>query len=272
MMPIPESLMSPDCAPPFIITNNNNQTLSQKPKPVTSGKNQPSKLSMLQRPSSSPASMRSQKVVKKSADKSPLSPKKKVADADKVERVQKASKQIEKESEEVDNASQKIALDNGEKSVPPQQKQQKVIENREIENSATVIQKLWRGYCTRKKFTNKISDALHQKRTQDYISKLTKDMEKTKQALENERKIQQLQMQAINALWKKVSHMQISENPLKDISNNNLNSNELIQDLVKTCSVLTTQVYIENFKHQSIVFKFIFTFRCNNYKTQCKRF
>lgn len=33
-------------------------------------------------------------------------------------------------------------------------------------------------------------------------------MEMTKIQLENERKIQQLQMQAINALWKKVSCMQ----------------------------------------------------------------
>lgn len=246
-MPIPESLMSPDCAPPFIIAN---QIQSQKPKPVVT-KSQPSKLSVLQRPSSSPASMRSQKVVKKNTEKSPLlSPKKKVAE---IEKVTKVVKQAEKESEEVDNVSnKKKTLENGEKANnSTQQKQQRVIENREIENSviksATVIQKLWRGYCIRKKFNNKITDALHQKRTQDYITKLTKDMEKTKQALENERKIQQLQMQAINALWKKVSHMQISENPLKDISNNNLNSNDLIQDLVKTCSVLTTQVKIFNF-------------------------
>lgn len=33
-------------------------------------------------------------------------------------------------------------------------------------------------------------------------------MEATKAALESERKIQQLQMQAINALWKKVSTLQ----------------------------------------------------------------
>jgi centrosomal protein CEP97 len=251
MMPIPESLMSPDCPPPFIITN---QSQSQKTKPITTtGKSQLSKVSLLQRPSSSPASIRNQKTTttKKTSDKSPSSPKRKLAtESEKVEKNQKTVKQaVEKESHDVEDGKSKKTLQNGEKDkekiVPQpqqQQKQIKLIENREIENSAIVIQKLWRGYCIRKKFNNKISEVLHQKRTQDYITKLTKDMEKTKQALENERKIQQLQMQAINALWKKVSHMQISENPLKDYSNNNLNSNELIQDLVKTCSILTNQV------------------------------
>jgi centrosomal protein CEP97 len=37
-------------------------------------------------------------------------------------------------------------------------------------------------------------------------------MEATKAALDSERKIQQLQMQAINALWKKVSTLQASGN------------------------------------------------------------
>lgn len=248
MMPIPESLMSPDCAPTSIITN---QSQPQKSKPsITTSKSQLSKVSLLQRPSSSPASIRHQKTIKKSSEKSPLSPKKKISESEKIEKNQKVSKQAEKENQDVEDGKPKKSFENEEKAkilspLPSQQKQMKVIENREIENSATMIQKFWRGYCIRKKFNGKITEVLHQKRTQEYISKLTKDMEKTKQALENERKIQQLQMQAINALWKKVSHMQISENPLKDFSNNNnLNSNELIQDLVKTCSILTTQVNI----------------------------
>lgn len=70
-------------------------------------------------------------------------------------------------------------------------------------------------------------------------------METTKVALENERKIQQLQMQAINALWKKVSTLQpttanstINELPTLTESN----STAVVQDLAKTCSVLTNQV------------------------------
>ena len=76
-------------------------------------------------------------------------------------------------------------------------------------------------------------------------------METTKVALENERKIQQLQMQAINALWKKVSTMQpgnqstnnttVSDCSVMSLQNSN-NSTAIVQDLAKTCSVLTNQV------------------------------
>lgn len=73
-------------------------------------------------------------------------------------------------------------------------------------------------------------------------------METTKVALENERKIQQLQMQAINALWKKVSTLQPSTTsetvsapvvvpPVVEAS-----SAAVVQDLAKTCSILTNQV------------------------------
>lgn len=70
-------------------------------------------------------------------------------------------------------------------------------------------------------------------------------METTKVALENERKIQQLQMQAINALWKKVSTLQP---PTTSASISELativegNQTAVVQDLAKTCTVLTNQV------------------------------
>lgn len=92
-------------------------------------------------------------------------------------------------------------------------------------------------------------------------------MEITKAALENERKIQQLQMQAINALWKKVSKMntlpvtsttsagvgtitssnQSTENESSNQSSGNNNSGNIdqvaiVQDLAKTCTMLTNQV------------------------------
>lgn len=72
-------------------------------------------------------------------------------------------------------------------------------------------------------------------------------MESTKAALESERKIQMLQMQAINALWKKVSAIQ----PEGGDSNNaigsskpptTINNSELVKDLAQTCSVLQNQV------------------------------
>lgn len=80
-------------------------------------------------------------------------------------------------------------------------------------------------------------------------------MEQTKAQLENEKKIQQLQMQAINALWKKVSTMQISTNsasnnqdgegsgPPSLISLDN-SSAAVVTDLSKTCTMLTSQVSI----------------------------
>lgn len=80
--------------------------------------------------------------------------------------------------------------------------------------------------------------------------KLSHDMETTKVALENERKIQQLQMQAINALWKKVSTLQptpaVTSTELQALATSsetiNTSSTAVVQDLAKTCSVLTNQV------------------------------
>lgn len=122
------------------------------------------------------------------------------------------------------------------------------LNNKTTENSAILIQKIWRGYLSRKRGQN-IADILQKKRTQDYILKLTKDMEMTKTALENERKIQQLQMQAINALWKKVSSMQPTQaangttDTMKlDVINNENSSVLVVQDLTKTCSMLMNQV------------------------------
>lgn len=80
-------------------------------------------------------------------------------------------------------------------------------------------------------FTIELATASHRK--------LTHDMETTKVALENERKIQQLQMQAISALWKKVSTIQTSATDAPPSNN----STAAVHDLAKTCSVLTNQVF-----------------------------
>lgn len=147
--------------------------------------------------------------------------------------------------------------------------------NKQVEESAILIQKIWRGYKARRSMRD-IAVKLQNKRTQDYIEwvaalilsvnffssliamfrrKLTHDMETTKVALENERKIQQLQMQAISALWKKVSTIQTSsETP--SASNN---STTAVHDLAKTCSVLTNQVRIA-FSTSSLIIFSIWTF------------
>lgn len=103
-------------------------------------------------------------------------------------------------------------------------------------------------------------ERIHKQRTNEYIKKLTCDMEVTKEALENERKIQQLQMQAINALWKKVSAMQgqskdgstttveakvaalVANNGVDGGGNGGIDNVQVVQDLAQTCSLLTNQV------------------------------
>lgn len=74
------------------------------------------------------------------------------------------------------------------------------------------------------------------------------DVETTKAALENERKIQMLQTEAISALWKKITALQANDtescNSSKNISITNLSVNnaEVVKGLAQTCSVLQTQV------------------------------
>lgn len=108
-------------------------------------------------------------------------------------------------------------------------------------------------------------------------------MQTTKVALENERKIQQLQMQAINALWKKVSTLQptpaVSAALATDLQaiaggseTANTHSTAVVQDLAKTCTVLTNQVCrpqsvtLINRPRMSCGNHFL---RFNNYKDRC---
>lgn len=74
-------------------------------------------------------------------------------------------------------------------------------------------------------------------------------MESTKAALESERKIQMLQMQAINALWKKVSAIQPESGDGQSCGLNMTNLNvgdnsEIVRELASTCTVLQSQVKI----------------------------
>ncbi|XP_053975172.1 uncharacterized protein LOC128887680 isoform X3 [Hylaeus anthracinus] len=116
----------------------------------------------------------------------------------------------------------------------------------EAEKAAICIQRMWRGYHTRnlnKKATN-ILKAIEMTRTNKYIQKLSTDMEATRTALESEHKLQLLQMQAINALWKKVVSLQPSGN--RDSAGNdneNITQNaDVVTNLAQTCNLLHTQV------------------------------
>lgn len=82
-----------------------------------------------------------------------------------------------------------------------------------------------------------------------FCRKLATDMETTKAALESERKIQMLQTEAINALWKKISALQVSDADIatsKNVNMTNLSVNnaEVVKELAQTCTLLQTQATI----------------------------
>lgn len=64
-------------------------------------------------------------------------------------------------------------------------------------------------------------------------------MEATRNALENEHKLQLLQMQAINALWKKVVSLQAPQSARSDGSVQNM---DVVNNLTETCTMLHSQV------------------------------
>lgn len=121
--------------------------------------------------------------------------------------------------------------------------------NDRAEKAAICIQKLWRGYYVRNKDrqVQEIYRTLQAQRADEYIKKLSDDMESTKAALESERKIQMLQMQAINALWKKVSALQPESGDGQGCGLNMTNlcmgdNSEIVRELARTCTVLQSQV------------------------------
>ncbi|XP_011306833.1 centrosomal protein of 97 kDa isoform X2 [Fopius arisanus] len=106
----------------------------------------------------------------------------------------------------------------------------------QTEKAALLIQRIWRGYHTRnlnKNATN-VLKTIEMMRTNKYIQKLSSDMEATRTALESEHKLQLLQMQAINALWKKVVSLQ----PGREEDSNT----DVVTNLAQTCNLLHSQV------------------------------
>ncbi|KAG7198421.1 hypothetical protein KM043_005809 [Ampulex compressa] len=117
----------------------------------------------------------------------------------------------------------------------------------QTEKAAICIQRMWRGYHTRnlnRKATN-ILKTIEMMRTNKYIQKLSTDMEATRTALESEHKLQLLQMQAINALWKKVVSLQpgsAREAGVIDAENMPPANTDVVTNLAQTCNLLHNQV------------------------------
>ncbi|KAH8241792.1 hypothetical protein KR026_000547, partial [Drosophila bipectinata] len=275
MVPVPETLMSPDVCPVAVAQKMTVSAINSQLHKSKINKNKDNKLNLprvrspqLKR-NQSPTSSPRKSTGKMSGDK--MQPEKINSSAvmvdaggfstdddgdqiniEKLKTIRKMAAQKQQEQQQLEIKQQQQQLDNSNDST--QTCADRLIEH-VTESSAVTIQKMWRGYQTRKKTNQDIAERLHRRRTQEYIEQLSKDMVLTKAQLENERKIQQLQMQAINALWKKVSTMQVDprgappavdqvEDAIAGSGNVSLdqNSASVVNDLAKRCTLLTDQV------------------------------
>ncbi|XP_064074585.1 centrosomal protein of 97 kDa isoform X1 [Vanessa tameamea] len=238
MVPVPESLMSPDYQDPIYDIQKTIPKCTNSANSVsnTSSQSSNSSINEERRPSINKNFKGSPKLTK-SATSSPKL-------RSKIERKGSLSKV------EVKNEKRMNGMSDREDNIDPDkleviklasnQRRQKKMS---VETMAAVtIQKMWRGYRSRNlnKDTLRILHAIQAARARQHIQRLTCDMEATKAALESERKIQQLQMQAINALWKKVSTLQ-STDPKNRVSESEDNS-EALRHLTETCVSLQAQV------------------------------
>ena len=94
--------------------------------------------------------------------------------------------------------------------------------------AATVIQTQWRGHATRNNDPKviELKEEVRNLRTEQHIRHLTKELSAAKSALEQERKLRALQMDAIKVLWKEVQLLDAhkNENSSVGIGNGGLNS------------------------------------------------
>lgn len=77
-------------------------------------------------------------------------------------------------------------------------------------SAAMTVQKNWRGHLAKERDAEKVSqlkEEVRNLRTEEHIKHLTKELANAKQALERERKLRALQMDAIKVLWKEVQLM-----------------------------------------------------------------
>ncbi|KPJ01405.1 Centrosomal protein of 97 kDa [Papilio xuthus] len=232
MVPVPESLMSPDYQDPIYDI----QRTIPKPNTNISTSSQSSNSSV--QDDRKLKSLKSSPKLPKSANSSPKL-------KSKMERKGSLTKcDIKNDEKKLNGITNKVdQIDHDKLEMIRLASNQRRQKKMSVEAMAAVtIQKMWRGYRSRNlnKDTLRILHAIQAARARQHIQRLTCDMEATKAALESERKIQQLQMQAINALWKKVSTLQnadVQKNKLFDTDDNS----EVLRQLTDTCCSLQAQ-------------------------------
>ncbi|KAG7305158.1 hypothetical protein JYU34_010658, partial [Plutella xylostella] len=256
MVPVPESLMSPDYQDPIYDI--------QKPRVLPGGmvsNTSSSNSSIVEekrqivQPNSINKNHKSSPKLSKSATSSPKL-------RSKLE--QRKNSLTPRENGKVNGVAERVE----EKEKGTQRRTAKAEET----SAAITIQRMWRGYRSRSlnkdtlrilhaiqacrarqhihrslnKDTLRILHAIQACRARQHIQRLTCDMEATKAALDSERKIQQLQMQAINALWKKVSTIQVNDlNLFADSQKKSSecdDNTEVLKQLTETCFNLQSQV------------------------------
>nr|NP_608811.2 centrosomal protein 97kDa, isoform B [Drosophila melanogaster]AAF51055.3 centrosomal protein 97kDa, isoform B [Drosophila melanogaster] len=270
MVPVPETLMSPDVCPAAVAQRVTVTALNPQLHKTKINKNKDNKLNLPrvrspqlkrnQSPTSSPRRMANKCSADNMQAPEKLQQSAVLADSGgfstdddgeqiNIEKLRAIRKMAAQKQQQMHQEQLKQQVDNNLNC------QDRLIEH-VTESSAVTIQKMWRGYHTRKKTNKDIAERLQRRRTQEYIEQLGKDMLLTKAQLENERKIQQLQMQAINALWKKVSTMEVDPKGIPAAAEQGEDSNgggsghlsldqnsaAVVNDLAKRCTMLTDQV------------------------------
>ncbi|XP_063365966.1 centrosomal protein of 97 kDa-like [Cydia amplana] len=231
MVPVPESLMSPDYQDPIYDI----QRTIPKPNPINvSNTSSPSSNSSLHedRPH---RQITQPKVINNSLKSSPKLPKSATSSPKMKAKMEQRKGSLKFEPKEKVNGVSRDEIDQEKMEIIKLASNQRRQKKMSAESMAAVtIQKMWRGYRSRNlnKDTLRILHAIQAARARQHIQRLTCDMEATKAALDSERKIQQLQMQAINALWKKVSTLQNTECSKPDV----------MRQLTETCCNLQQQV------------------------------
>ncbi|XP_056632308.1 centrosomal protein of 97 kDa [Diorhabda sublineata] len=262
-VPVPESLMSPDCHP-FIELQNKKNQISMVPKicmpqnelnasefninkTVPINKN---KICDNLRKVGSPSPIRHKINTKEMIPSNPTKMNKKTSI------LRNRSISSDDESEMFDSKLQTIQMKVEERLQKEDLNNQCNGEDR-VEHAAICIQKTWRGYYTRNKNKQiqEMFKELQHKRANQYIQKLATDMETTKIALESERKIQMLQTEAISALWKKISSLQTNDAEATSAKNLNLsmNNSEVVKELAHSCTLLQSQIQQLQTSMQDIV-------------------
>ncbi|KAJ9599560.1 hypothetical protein L9F63_009958, partial [Diploptera punctata] len=239
LVPVPESLMSPDYRP-AVTTGITSRGMRPKSSMVTPGQRRPI-------PRGSPK-------LPRSVHSSPLMSRQRGGQAKQCTKMGQLETAQVNSSEDEDSEMSASKLETIRHRAQERWQRKEATTNNSnssAEHAAVCIQRMWRGYHTRN-LNRRVLAAYHDisaSRTQEYIQKLSSDMEATRAALESERKLQLLQMQAINALWKKVVSLQPSQGePSTSSSNSEATVNNYhpdantVRELTQTCTRLHSQV------------------------------